>query len=350
MRLRPWLLAFAIASFGVSARADSASDADALVEHGVALREQGHDDLALQEFQKANALSPSARALAQIGLAEQALGVWRDAERDVSTALAVTGDPWIEKNRAALEAAKNTIQNHLGSLEIRCDAPGAEIFVDGATRGKIAPGVSIRVEAGPRDVEVRAPGRHASSRSVLVPAGGVARETITLEPLPVATAEPQRDPLSPTLSPSRDDHRDDDAGASQRSVGWAFLGTSAALLVTGFVGIGARDLEITSYNNDGSCPGLSAVDQPPLCQSKIDTAQTWTTVSIVGFVGAGVLATGGAVLLLTAPRASKSSAKQAQIRIDDHATESRRHAAPSHDLLQSFACGAALGIYCGGQF
>jgi len=338
----------AITSIATVAHADSASDADALVDHGVQLREQGKDDLALKDFQRAYALSPSARALAQVGLAEQALGMWRDAERDVGAALETSGDPWIEKNRGALEAAKSTIASHLATLEIRCDAPDAEIFVDGGSRGKLAVNGAIRVESGTHDVEIRAPGRHASSRSVMLTPGGVARETVALEPLAASTStststSTSASPSTPTSSASPGDPNGNEViGAAQRSVGWAFLGTSAALVVTGFAGIGARSIEITSYNDDPSCPGLASVDQPPLCQSKIATAQTWTTVSIVGFVGAGVLATGGAILLLTSPPSVKIPSNRG--------STSPSPRSSSDTSAPSFACGAALGIYCAGRF
>ncbi|MGH7281082.1 MAG: hypothetical protein ACRELY_06130, partial [Polyangiaceae bacterium] len=252
-------------------------EADALIDHGVELREQSKDDLALEEFKKAYAIEASARALAQIGLAEQALGLWRDAERDVSKAEEAANDPWIEKNRPALDGALVTIRGHLGSLEVRTDAPNAELFVDGASLGPVEADATFRVEAGTRNVEVRAQGKYSSSRSVIVPAGGVARETIELQALPTTPPPDQnagrgRRTSDDTKHPISNEH----AGDTQRNIGWAFLGTAGALAVTGVVGIVARNVEIGSYDDDGSCPGLHSLDQPPICQSKITTAQTWT--------------------------------------------------------------------------
>ncbi len=339
MRLWPYLALIAITSYGVVAHAQSEDqDPDHLIEAGIAQREQGHDDVALQDFQKAYALSPSPRALAQIGLAEQALGIWLKAEHDVSEALKNQIDPWIEKNREPLESALATIQSHLGTLEIRCDAPDAEVFVDGGSRGKLGIGSSVRVEAGTREVQVRAPGKYASSRSVTVPAGGVARETITLEAIPTPVATIESDPHK------NDDHRsvEEPANPTQRNISLAMLGTAAALVATGFVGIGARELEVNSYNDDPSCPGRAGNGQPPLCQSKIDTAQTWTTISIVGFVSAGALTAGGAVLLLTSPHAHMRS------------TSSQKHDERKHREKKMFweelVCAPGLGIVCSGRF
>ncbi len=338
MRLWPCLALIAITSFGTIAHAQPDDQSpDALIESGIALREQGKDDLALQDFQKAYSLSPSPRALAQIGLAEQALGIWLKAERDVTDAVKNENDPWIQKNHDALESALSTIQTHLGTLEIRCDAPDAEVFVDGGSRGKLGIGSSVRVEAGTREVQVRAPGKYASSRSVIVPPGGIARETIVLETIPTPTATVGSDPHR------SDEHRqiEEPANPTQRNISLAMLGTAAALVATSFVGIGARELEVNSYNDDPSCPGRAGSGQPPLCQSKIDTAQTWTTISIVGFVSAGALTAGGAVLLLTAPRAHMRSAG-----LPRYPQKYRENKL----FWEELTCAPGLGIVCSGRF
>ena len=349
MRLWPCLAAFAIIGHAAIARADAGSDADALIDQGVALREHGQDDLALQDFQKAYVLAPSSRARAQIGLAEQALGIWRSAEDDVTAALADNSDPWIGKNGEALQGALAKIREHLGTLEVRCDAPDAEVFIDGASRGKLGGASSIRVESGTREVQVRAPGKYASSRSVVVPAAGVARETIALEPLPTSSGAPS-DPHHEASLYGDNPTTYEPPSTTQRNVGWAFLGTSAALVVTGFLGIGARSVEINSYNNDPSCPGLAGLGQPPLCQSKIDTAQTWTTISIVGFVGAGVLATGGAILLLTAPRARAPGTSQGTSQGTSPETSPRASQSTGPKTSFEIACAPTLGIVCAGRF
>src|SRR4051812_16131890 len=75
--------------------AQVADPAEAAIRRGVDLRRQGQDDQALQEFKKAYELSPSPRAIAQIGLAEQALGRWVDAETHLEAALGSKTDAWI---------------------------------------------------------------------------------------------------------------------------------------------------------------------------------------------------------------------------------------------------------------
>jgi hypothetical protein len=51
-----------------------AEDADELIHKGIELRKQGQDLDALEAFRRANALTSTPRALAQMGFAEQALG------------------------------------------------------------------------------------------------------------------------------------------------------------------------------------------------------------------------------------------------------------------------------------
>src|SRR5579872_6158721 len=81
------------------AAAGPKDDADAAISRGVALRRQGNDTAALAEFQRARSLSPSPRAVAQVGLALQALGRWAEAEAEIEDALGDAHDPWIAKNR-----------------------------------------------------------------------------------------------------------------------------------------------------------------------------------------------------------------------------------------------------------
>lgn len=289
------------------ARADD--DAETLIARGVELREKGKDEEALVVFKKAYAKTPSPRARAQVALAEQALGMWVAAETDLVAALASEADPWIAKNRAALDGALGVIRRHIGSLEVR-GADGAEIFVDGAPVGVASAGASFRVEAGRRTLEARSKGHHATTRSVEVPAGGVARETISL----VAVSNDGNDGANGNGrggSGGGAMRVDDDPGRTQRVLGWAFVGVGGALLATGAVGLLIRKSIVDDYNVN--CPGLGAA-QPANCEDKVDSARTWNTVSIISLVGGGVFALGGIALMWTAPSAPSAPAKSASFR------------------------------------
>src|SRR4051812_13274321 len=90
------------------------SAAEAHIRRGLELREQNNDEQALIEFQQAFAAGNSARAQAQMGMAEQALGRWLDAEEHLRAALASTTDRWIAHNRAGLQQAYDVIASHVG--------------------------------------------------------------------------------------------------------------------------------------------------------------------------------------------------------------------------------------------
>ena len=71
---------------------------DALIRRAIELRKQGNDRGALEELQRAYGIAQSPRAAAQLGFAEQAVGIWLQAEEHVREALGEPGDKWIRKN------------------------------------------------------------------------------------------------------------------------------------------------------------------------------------------------------------------------------------------------------------
>jgi hypothetical protein len=305
----------------VLARPALADDADALIARGLDLREAGKDEEALAVFRQALATRETPRARAQVALAEQALGMWVAAEADLEAALKAPEDPWITKNKGPLEGALAVIRRHLGSLEVR-GGEGADVAIDGVRLGTLPAAKPFRVEAGRRTLEVQAKGFHPTSRAVEIPAGGVARETVTLVALP-ASSSPS---TSGTSSGDRASPPPPSDGRTQRLLGWVTFGTGVALVATGTASLLVRQTIIDDYNN--RCPGLGAA-QPPDCDAKIDEARTWMTVSIVSFVAGGVLTAGGLTLVFTAPRAPQRTARTSP----------------------TLACApGALAIACGGTF
>ncbi len=308
------VLAVALVSAGAghALAAPENAEADALINRGLDLREHGKDDEALAVFKQALAKAPSSpRARAQVALAEQALGLWTAAESDLALCLAAGDDPWITKNRAALEGALAVVRRHLGSLEVR-GTEGAEVLLDGVRLGTLPATAPFRVEVGRRTLELRAKGFHPSARNVEIGSAGVTRETVMLVALaPDASGDaiPNGEPGSrPSGAGGGRDATsagaDADPGKGQRLLGWAFAATGGALLVTGGVAFLVRKGIIDDYNNN--CPGLG-VNQPADCDGKIESARTWLTVGIVTLVGGGVFAIGGLTVVATAPRSSNAA-------------------------------------------
>lgn len=307
---RAWADAPPAAAPAADTSADTTGDAESLIARGVALRHEGKDAEALKVFRRAYDQTPTARARAQIGLAEQALGMWLEAERDLTAALADPNDAWVRQYKDPLQSSLTAVKARLGSLEIVVNVPHADVLVDGAKVGT-APGPALRVVAGSRTVLVHADAYHPISRSVVVPGGGVARETFELAPLPPQTTEPGA-ARSETGAPGAGGE-----GApttSQRTLGWALLGGGALVLAGGGVAQIVQQIAVSDYNDYGnkSCPGAASPSQPPPCDRLLAKAERWQTVAIVGFATGGALAIAGTILVVTAPRTPSSSPSAAR--------------------------------------
>jgi len=175
-----FLLCAAVTAILSTVPVASAQSAEVLIQQGLDLRRQHRDEEALQRFQDAYNLSHSAQALAQIALAEQALGRFVEAEIHLQQALAVSGDMWIDSRRPQLQQALQQISSQLGTIEIQGGVPGAVVFVNGTERGTMPQAAQLRVRAGSAVVEIRAQGYVPVQRTVNVLAGGTARESIQL--------------------------------------------------------------------------------------------------------------------------------------------------------------------------
>ncbi|HHH29301.1 MAG TPA: carboxypeptidase regulatory-like domain-containing protein [Polyangiaceae bacterium] len=183
MRLTYFILcAAAVLAVSLVSPTAQAQSADALIQQGLDLRRQQRDAEALQHFQDAYNLNHSAQALAQIALAEQALGNYVEAEVHLQQALAVRGDAWIEARRPQLTQAAQQIGAQLGTVELSGGVPGAQVYVNGIERGTLPAAARIRLRAGSAVIEIRAQGYVPVQRSVMVAAGGTARESIQLIP------------------------------------------------------------------------------------------------------------------------------------------------------------------------
>lgn len=181
-----------------------AEDADTLLRQGVALRKERKDREAFELFQRAVGIQKTPRALAQLGLCEQALGLWPKAESHIKEALDAAGDPWIKKNRSTLDESMRAIDAHLGSLEIWGDPADAEVLFNGRPVGALPATGPVRVEIGQVTVTVRAKGYADATRTIDVRGGDSLRENVTLvaaAPAPIAAlVAPSPPPSEPTPS------------------------------------------------------------------------------------------------------------------------------------------------------
>ena len=282
-----------LASAGVA----RAQTADEYLEHGVALREVGRDEEALAIFQSAHALSPSAEALAQIGLAEQALGRLVDAETHLAQALSDTTDRFVRRNRAPLSQALSEISSALSNVAITGGPPGAEVRVEGEVRGTLPLEAPLRVEGGTVHVEITAAGYEAFAREVIAPAGSEATLEAALTPVP-EPAIVERVDSEPEPAPA-------DPGSD---AGWR-LPLGIALAGAGVVAIGVAS-GLLAWREDAARARLTCSDTDPACRALYGTAIDAEAAGIATFVVGGLLAAAGGVFIaleLTADESPESA-------------------------------------------
>lgn len=282
-------------------------DPERLIADGIELRRARRDAEALELFRRAFELKSTPRALAQIALAEQALGKWLEAERDLLAALSTPDDRWISANAAHLRKALDTIQGKLATLHIESNVEGAEVRLNGEIAGKL-PLPPQRVLAGPVKIELSVEGRPTSTRTLeLEPRSTVVQRFDFVE----SPREPEARPTAPpraNAAPAPAPVSSKGEPSMQRALGFGLLGVAGVSLGGALVAQLVQQNNVARYNDDAHCvvPGLSR-DQ--VCGEYRGRAATAQDFAIAGYVAAGVLAAGGAVLLLTDGSSTKSRAQ-----------------------------------------
>jgi hypothetical protein len=275
-------------------------DDDDLIAVGVALRKQGRDEEALAAFERAYALRASARAVAQIALAHQAMAHWLEAERGFEQALAAEADPWIARNRVYLEESLVGVRAHLGWLEVEADVEGAEAWSGAQLLGRLPLASPVRLVAGDLTIEVRAPGRAAIQRTLRVEGNATVHAAFVFAAPPVA---PQAAPRTVAAASPRAER----SSPWTTSAGWIAAGAAGGLALAGIAGLVTREWEAQIYDDDSRCGPLPGVTRYQRCGTNRDIGSAAQTVAIVAFSGAGVAAVVSGVLLLRAPPQARSA-------------------------------------------
>lgn len=308
-------------------RTAGAGDAAELIKEGIALRRKGDDAGALEKFQQAHRLQESPRALAQMALAEQALGRWAAAHDHLVAALDGGGDAWIAKNRATLTESLRSVEQHVGKLDVLGQPAGAEIRVDGVLRGTLPLAAPLTVTTGTVRVDLTAPGHHDAQRTTIVRAGQMTRESFdpltalpTVVPLPqgiatgaAANGEPAAggvlgrpgDPQGTLEAPARDDG----PSALRLSAKWIAGGVALAALTGGTVAYLLHDSAADTFNKEcwidwsgAPAPKSGSTWTNDRCRNQNNKVDTGYRLSVVGFAAGAALATTAVVLWLTEPK------------------------------------------------
>lgn len=297
-------LAAWIAATAVSPLAHAQTDPlEARENQAIALRAEGRTQEALAVFQEVFEAGHLPRTQARLGLAETALGRWVSAETDLQTALDATGDPFISANRATLEATLATVRGHLGSLEVLCPQPGAEVWIEGRRAASLPMRVPLRLVAGSMPIEVRAEGHYPVVRNVTVAAGQLVRESVELMATQVVVAPTTPVPPTETQAPTRSPegpiaHPDPSpSSAHTRRVAAAWMAGGAALMALGGgIALGVQRSVGTQFNHECSSMYDDALSDG--CATMRSQANTSSALAVTGFALGGALAATAVVLLL----------------------------------------------------
>ncbi|MDO9017576.1 MAG: PEGA domain-containing protein [Deltaproteobacteria bacterium] len=303
------LLALALPATGLAQQAD----APALLREGFAARRAQRDADALRAFSAAWALDRAPSTLAQVALAEQALGRWVDAERHLAECLAAD-DRWIARHAPALRSALAVMRGHLATLTLEGRPAGATVLIDGRPVGALPLPAPLRVTAGTVVLQVSAPGHHPVERRIAVEAHATLREEVTLVPsTPVIEATPALPPappptaLPPPALPPTATLVTAPPAAPRRAVApWVLVGAGGALLggaaVLSALRAGAVD-SLRARCGGADDPATAAVECAPDASARDlhDRAGLYRDLSITALAVGGAAALAGVIWIFAAP-------------------------------------------------
>jgi tetratricopeptide (TPR) repeat protein len=329
---------------GWSHFASAAEATGDLVAHGVELRRMGRDAEALAEFKRALAIEKSPRTQAQVALAEQALGLWVEAEEDLLRAFDQKGDPWIKKNLTSLTKALGVIRSHLGTLDLWGSPDGATVLINTRAVGKLPLDRPIRVAGGPVLLTARLDGYLDMTRTVAVPAGATVREHIELYPAAVANAPKRKDAAATAVpstakpaavatgavrSPSADPiglrqvTEPSPPSSGLRPLAWAAGIGAAAALAFGVVETVARQHDKAAFENyafpnptdpNHPIPDYCNTDSlAPECKPLEDAFNRSNALMIVGYAAGATLAVASAVLFVVSSRGDEGGSRSSAV-------------------------------------
>jgi hypothetical protein len=288
MRASSLLVVAGMLSVNVSAFADAGDEA--FIEKGIELRKEHRDAEALEQFRRAEAIHPTGRIKAQIALAEQAIGKWVEAERDLTAALASSDDKWVAGRATALRGSLDAIRQHLGTLVVRANVEGSELWLNGERLGEL-PMNRVRAPSGTVHIEVRAKGYEPALRNLdLEPGTTVTTEVVLLrvpEPAsPVVVQTAPRAESPPSLPPPM---------KTQRVLAWGALGGAGVMLGGALVAQLVHAQAATTYNDNTLCtaPGRWRDER---CGDYRNRAETAQILANLGYIGAGALGVASAIL------------------------------------------------------
>lgn len=278
-----------------SGHAQDSSRAQALFDEGRRLMADGNYAAACPKLAASQRLDPGAGTLMNLASCyeknAQLASAWATFKEAAAAARSSGHPDWemAARNRAT------QLEPQLSHLTVTVlsdsDLTGLVVTRDGRELDRAEWGMPLPIDSGDHQIEASAPRRKKWSTSVLV-AASTSQVSVTVPQLVEEASEVAAPPLPERSGP--------DTGATWRGIG---LGTAGVGVIG--VGLGAVFGLLAKSTRDEAlshCTADRACDAEGVRLG--EAADAKATVSTVAFVGGGVLMLTGAVLYLTAPRAS----------------------------------------------
>lgn len=180
LRLSTFVVACALATAPVTAsRAADGENPEQLIRIANDLRRKGDNVRAFGYLQRAHEVARTPRSAAQLGLCEQALGRFADAEVHFTQALG-SNDAWVDANRSSLEASRAVVRQQLGKVQVTAAPPGTMVAVGQRAAERLSSDGVLWLAPGTVTLTFEAPGHGRSSKSVTPVVGAVATVTADL--------------------------------------------------------------------------------------------------------------------------------------------------------------------------
>jgi len=157
-----------------AAQGQEEGDKEKAVEHfkkATALYDEGNYEAALVEFKTSYKVLPNWKLLYYIGLTRQALNDYVGAEKDFTAYLEEGKDKVPEDKRSSVEESLKKLSGYVGSILIRVDVDGADVFVNDALVGKSPLEGPVRLNLGNYRISTKKEGFEDFIEDVELPGG-----------------------------------------------------------------------------------------------------------------------------------------------------------------------------------
>jgi tetratricopeptide (TPR) repeat protein len=276
------------------AETDDRALARAKLVRGGELANAGDFQGALAQFEAAYALVPSPRILYNFGVAYQGLARKADALEAFERFLAQAPDAPAGAQEKAARACAD-LRPQVGVVTVDAEVAGAEILVDGKSRGVTPRERPIYLDPGPHHLAVQKahpPLAHAERLDV---SAGAAITVHVKAPPPAAPPLPGPPAGAAAAAPPPPVRR------WQAPAAWGAAGLAAVALGYGVAQGLARNRALTQFNGRDECFADVAGRGGSECSRLYGQAQADYHRSLAGMVTGGALALTSAVLFATMP-------------------------------------------------